>query len=58
MKQYESNMYGDRRQELVIITVNNNELQIRDRLDMCLLTPEEMVCGPEEWIDYEDRFPR
>ena len=58
MKQFESNMYGDRRQELVIITVNNNESQIRDRLDMCLLTPEEMVCGPEEWIGYEDRFPR
>jgi hypothetical protein len=25
---------------------------------MCLLTPEEMVCGPEEWIGYEDGFPR
>ena len=58
MKQFESNMYGDRRQELVIITVNNNESQLRDRLDMCLLTPEEMVCGPEEWIGYEDGFPR
>ena len=40
---FSDNMYGDRRQELVIITIADNESEIRTRLDACLLTPEEMV---------------
>ena len=40
---FADNMYGDRRQELVIITIADNESEIRMRLDACLLTPEEMV---------------
>lgn len=28
---------------MVIITINDNESDIRARLDACLLTPEEMV---------------
>ena len=43
VKQYQDNLYGDRRQELVIITIADNESEIRTRLDACLLTPEEMV---------------
>lgn len=58
IEQYADNLYGDRRQELVIITINDNEADIRARLDACLLTPEEMVCGPEEWVDYVDNFPK
>lgn len=58
VKQFEENLYGDRRQELVIITIADNEVDIRARLDDCLLTPEEMVCGPEEWIGYTDNFPK
>jgi G3E family GTPase len=57
ISQYAENLYGDRRQELVIITIADNESDIRARLDACLLTPEEMVCGPEEWIEYRDNFP-
>jgi hypothetical protein len=41
--QYTDNLYGDRRQELVIITIADNESEIRTHLDACLLTPEEMV---------------
>ena len=43
---------------MVIITIADNEADIRARLDTCLLTPEEMVTGPEEWIKYEDNFPK
>ena len=43
MRQFESHLYGDRRQELVVITIDDNESEIRARLDACLLTPEEMV---------------
>jgi hypothetical protein len=56
--QYADNLYGDRRQELVIITIADNESEIRTHLDACLLTPEEMVAGPEEWIGYIDNFPK
>lgn len=58
IQQYEDNLHGDRRQEIVIITINNNESDIRARLDACLLTPEEMVSGREEWIHYVDNFPK
>ena len=58
ISQYADNLYGDRRQELVIITIAENENEIRAHLDACLLTPEEMVAGPEEWIHYEDNFPK
>ena len=55
--EFEWNLYGDRRQELVIIMIYNNEEYIRTRLDICLLTPEEMVSWPEKWIEYRDAFP-
>jgi G3E family GTPase len=58
VKQYEGNLYGDRRQELVIITIADNESEIRSQLDACLLTPEEMVRWPEEWVHYVDNFPK
>lgn len=58
LEQFEWNLYGDRRQELVIITIADNESEIRAQLDACLLTPEEMICGPEEWMEYVDNFPK
>lgn len=58
LKEFEGNLYWDRRQELVIITINDNETEIRDRLDTCILTPEEMVEWPEWWISYDDTFPK
>ncbi|MBP9779190.1 GTP-binding protein [Candidatus Gracilibacteria bacterium] len=56
--QFEGSFYGDRRQELVVITIDDNEGEIRSRLDDCLLTPEEMVVGPEEWVRFVDNFPK
>lgn len=58
VSQFAENLYRDRRQELVIITIEDNEAAIRSRLDACVLTPEEMVCGPEEWMTYADNFPK
>lgn len=58
LKQFEWTLYGDRRQELVIITIADNEDELRAHLDACLLTPEEMVAGPEEWVEYVDNFPK
>ncbi len=56
--QFEWSFYGDRRQELVVITIDDNEWEIRSRLDDCLLTPEEMVVWPEEWVRFVDNFPK
>jgi hypothetical protein len=49
--------YKDRRQELVIITIADNQSEIEDLLDSALLTDEEMTEGPEAWKDYTDNFP-
>lgn len=43
MEEFQDLPYGDRRQELVIITIDHNESAIREALDQCLLTPEEML---------------
>ena len=58
VSQFSDNLYGDRRQELVVITIDDNEWEIRSRLDDCLLTPEEMVVWPEEWVRFVDNFPK
>lgn len=57
LESFQDKMYGDRRQELVIITIADNESEVRKNLDACLLSPEEMVLWPEEWIEYTDHFP-
>ena len=49
--------FGDRRQELVFIGIGMNEAFIRERLDACLLTEEEMTLGIEAWQSLQDPFP-
>jgi len=51
-------LYGDRRQELVVIGHELDESSFRERIDKCLLTDEEFEAGPEVWADYEDPFPQ
>jgi len=49
--------HGDRRQELVFIGIDMDELDIRSRLDFCLLTETEMAGGPMAWSGLDDPFP-
>ena len=49
--------FGDRRQELVIIGQDLDELSVRAVLDECLLTNAEMQLSVDEWGDLPDPFP-
>lgn len=49
--------YGDRRQELVFIGIDMDELAIREQLDACLVTDMEFVQGPELWEQFADPMP-
>ena len=49
--------FGDRRQEMAFIGLNMNEFEIRERLRRCLMTPAEMVGGPEPWLSLPDPLP-
>ncbi|MES2856985.1 MAG: GTP-binding protein [Bdellovibrionota bacterium] len=49
--------FGDRRQEIAFIGVNINETEIRERLQECLLTSEEMIDGPDSWFALPDPLP-
>jgi len=49
--------YGDRRQELVYIGIDIDELALRELLDACLLTEAERMAGPSSWARLPDPFP-
>ncbi|VTY25757.1 Uncharacterised protein [Xylophilus ampelinus] len=48
---------GDARQELVLIGIGMDEPAIRQDLDACLVTADEMAAGPRAWLKYKDPFP-
>jgi len=50
--------YGDRRQELVVIGIDMDEVRIRTSLDRCLLSDPEYDLGPRGWLELADPFPR
>ena len=50
-------LYGDRRQELVLIGVDLPEAEVRAELDACLLTDQELVRGAVAWQSLPDPFP-
>jgi G3E family GTPase len=51
-----SGVFGDRRQELVIIGMKDKIDSALESLKMCLLSDEEMLGGPNHWKSLEDPF--
>lgn len=49
--------FGDMRQELVFIGQRLNQAQMRQALDACLLSEEEMLAGKTHWQTLPDPFP-
>jgi G3E family GTPase len=49
-------VWGDRRQELILIGQDLDAVAARKALDKCLLTESEMESGPVSWSQLEDPF--
>ena len=56
MKSVWDEIWGDRRQELVIIGQDLNQLEVTDALNACLLNDQEMQSGPASWSTLPDPF--
>ena len=48
--------YGDRVQELVIVTLDRDLDEVAQILDTCLLTDQEMAEGEQGWLGWPDPF--
>lgn len=57
LKKNWSDIYGDRRQEIVFIGTGMNEVEIRARLDACLVDGKPGM-NIKEWAKLADPFPR
>jgi G3E family GTPase len=51
-------VFGDRQQELVVIGKDMKEKDLREALEYCLLTDDEIAQGKAAWRKFEDPFPR
>jgi G3E family GTPase len=51
-------LFGDRQQELVLIGKGMHEEKLRDALEYCLLTEEEIALGKAAWRSFPDPFPQ
>ena len=49
--------FGDMRQELVFISQNLDETKIKNLLDECLLSDNDLLLGKKHWAKFEDPFP-
>lgn len=58
MKKSWDPVWGDRKQELVFIGVNLEQDILRNSLDKCLLTEQEMNLGEKVWASFADPFPK
>ena len=56
LESYKTSIYGDRRQELVIIGQNLDETVLRKQLEQALVTEEEFQMGPEVWAKWPNCF--
>jgi G3E family GTPase len=50
-------VFGDRRQELVLIGQSMDEAGLRAALTACLLSDEEFAGGPDHWRQFADPWP-
>ncbi len=50
-------LWGDRRQELVLIGIDMDRAVMTARLDACLLNDTELAQGLDAWAQYPDPFP-
>ena len=48
--------FGDRRQELIVSGLGIDEIELRDQLERCLLTKEELA-KPKRWAKLSHPFP-
>jgi G3E family GTPase len=59
IKRINASKYGDRAQTLVLIGQHLDKEGVRQLLQSCLLTDEELALGPDGWLrELEDPLPR
>lgn len=49
-------VFGDRKQELVIMGIEMVQSTVESLLDQCLLTDQELAAGPEAWAEWENPY--